>query len=97
MNMDITLTDEEFKAEAKRRGYNLIKIRKKEKKIPLLPCVCGKKQIYNYVTVAPGHSTDFEFYKCNKCGFTANVSQTNHQARINWNKAIEEEMNHAER
>lgn len=55
------LTDEEFKAEAKRRGYNLIKIRKKEKKIQLLPCVCGNKRISHYVTVAPGQSTDFEF------------------------------------
>lgn len=89
------LTDEEFKAEAKRRGYNLIKIRKKEKKIQLLPCVCGNKRISHYVTVAPGQSTDFEFYKCDKCGFTANLSKTNHQARINWNKEIDEGINHA--
>ena len=85
-------TDEEFKAEAKRRGYNLIKIPEKVKKVKLQPCVCGRKQITCFVTVAPGQSMDFEFYKCDKCGLTANLSATNHQARLNWNAMIEEKM-----
>lgn len=87
------LSDEEFKAEAKRRGYNLIKIPEKVEKVKLLPCVCGRKKITCWVTVMPGQSMDFEFYKCEKCGLTANLSTNNHQARLNWNKMIEEVQN----
>lgn len=79
-----------FRVEAKRRGYNLIKIPEKEKKLALLPCVCGRKSITCFVTVMPGQSTGFEFYKCDKCGLTANLSTANHQARLNWNKMIDE-------
>ena len=88
-------TEEQFKAEAKRRGYNLIKIPEKVKKVKLQPCVCGRKQISCFVTVMPGQSMDFEFYKCDKCGLTANLGGTNQQAKLNWNKMIEEKMKDA--
>lgn len=86
------VSDEQFKLEAKRRGYNLIKTCEKVKAVKLHPCVCGRKQITCFVAVMPGQSMDFEFYKCDKCGLTANLSGTNHQARLNWNKMIEEKM-----
>ena len=85
-----SVDDFAFRAEAKRRGYRLIKIPEKKKKLALLPCVCGRKSITCFVTVMPGRSMDYEFYKCDKCGLTANISANNHQARLNWNKMIEE-------
>ena len=88
-------SDEQFKLEARRRGYNLIKTHEKVKTVKLSPCVCGRKQIACFVTVMPGQSMNFEFYKCEKCGLTANLSQTNQQARLNWNAMIEEKMKDA--
>ena len=52
----------------------------------------GNKRITRWYGVMPPSYQKIEYYKCDKCGLTANLSKTNHQARINWNKMIEEKM-----
>jgi hypothetical protein len=78
-----SMTDLEFKSEAKRRGYNIIKRKPREKVIPLLPCTCGRKRIVSY-----GLAGSCEYYKC-ACGLTGPTARSDAQARINWNKMIE--------
>ena len=82
-NME-AVSDEEFKAEAKRRGYNLIKI---PEKVNLLPCVCGSER-RDRVFVMRG----FEYYSCAACGLVAEEANTTRKAKLNWNKMIEEKM-----
>ena len=77
-------TDEEFKVEAKRRGYNLIKI---PEKVKLLPCVCGNDK-HHRVFIMSG----LQYYSCRKCGLVAEDGKTERQAKLNWNKMIEEKM-----
>lgn len=77
-------TDEEFKAEAKRRGYNLIKI---PEKVKLLPCVCGSER-RDRVFVMRG----FEYYSCANCGLVAKEGKSTKEAKLNWNAMIEEKM-----
>ncbi len=78
-------TDEEFKAEAKRRGYNLIKI---PEKVKLLPCVCstGRRKVEQWAV--PGGW----FYKCDHCALTSFVGRSHRKAKLNWNAMIEEKM-----
>ena len=77
-------SDEEFKVEAKRRGYNLIK---RQPYVKLLPCVCGRKRIDLW------HSAgNNKHYACPNCDTIAEKGKTTHQAKLNWNKLIEEKM-----
>ena len=81
------VSDEEFKAEAKLRGYNLIKI---PEKVKLLPCVCGSKKPECWCcSDATGH---YELYVCPNCDLEAPRAKTNRKAKLNWNKMIEGEM-----
>lgn len=80
-------TDEEFKAEAKRRGYNLIK---KPEPVKLLPCVCGRKRIGSWFTLGRMH-----FYKCETCGLSAAPGTNERHAKVNWNVMIEGKMKDA--
>lgn len=80
-----TISDEEFKVEAKRRGYNLIKI---PEHIKLLPCVCGNAK-HHRVFIMRG----LQYYSCQKCGLVAEEGKTERQAKLNWNKRIEEKTN----
>lgn len=77
-------TDEEFKAEAKRRGYNLIKI---PENVKLLPCVCGNEK-HHRVFIMSG----LQYYSCRECGLVAEDGKTERQTKFNWNKMIEEKM-----
>ena len=77
-------TDEEFKDEAKRRGYNLIKI---PEKVKLLPCVRGNTE-HRRVFIMSG----LQYYSCRKCGLVAEDGKSERQAKLNWNKMIEEKM-----
>lgn len=85
-----TITDEEFKAEAKRRGYRLVKISEKVKTVSLLPCVCGRKMIGRWVN--PYNEV---FCRCGNCGLEAESAWTDERAKLNWNKMIEEKMKDA--
>lgn len=87
MNALLELTDEEFKAEAKRRGYNLIKI---PEKVTLLPCVCGKKKLRTWYV--PGKK---QFYECPNCGLRSEPATMIRQMNLNWNKMIKEKRNEA--
>ena len=80
------ISDEEFKAEAKRRGYNLIKI---PENVKLLPCICGEKQPQSW------YCKGLTFYKCGNCGVASPMSKGERKAKLNWNKMIEENMKDA--
>lgn len=81
----LELSDEEFKVEAKRRGYNLIKI---PEKVKLLPCVCGGKKLKTWYV--PGKK---QFYECPNCGLRSEPATMIRQMNLNWNKMIEEVQN----
>ena len=79
-----SVTDDEFKAEAKRRGYNIIKI---PEKVKLLPCVCGKKRLSLWYTQGK-----MQFYCCDECGLRSAPARSERRAKIHWNEMIEEKM-----
>lgn len=77
------MTFEELKKEAKHQGYNLIKIKPREK---FLPCTCGAKrhQWHNYVN---GRSV-----ACKRCGKESPIvpkSSTDNEVISAWNRMIE--------
>lgn len=82
------MTYEELKAEAKAMGYNLIKI---PEKVKLLPCVCGRKRIDCWY-----RNDHREYYRCVNCGLTSSTGKNNREAKLNWNKMIEEKKKDAE-
>lgn len=79
-----TMTIEELRREAKKLGYNIIKIKKTEK---LLPCVCGCNRREHW------HSAfdQSESLVCKKCGRFAE-GKNKDEAIHNWNVMIKEEM-----
>ena len=81
------VNDIEFQMEAKRRGYKLIKIPEKKKKLVLLPCVCGKSHLDEW------YCNGMIFMKCRSCRKSAPVGKSAKEARLNWNKMIEEMKN----
>ena len=81
------MTFEEFKAEAKRQGYNLIK---RYERVPLKKCSCGASR-----SIRCFYSVYGDRYRCIKCGLEGKPANTLKrggvkQARLNWNKAVEE-------
>lgn len=76
------MTDEEFRAEAKARGYKLIRISETEN-VKLLPCTCGKKSTCEIFAAGA------VFRRCNGCGLEAPAHKSSRGARLNWNKMIE--------
>lgn len=81
------MTLEELKAEAKRQGYNLIKIPVREK---LLPCTCG----YNRRSHWENINGEVSLY-CEKC-FKKATGKTEKEARRNWNEMIRKELENNE-
>lgn len=76
------MTFEELKAEAEKQGYNLIK---KQPYVKLLPCTCGEKRIALYQYYFGGW-----YCECTKCGKTSEIVQRQRQAKINWNKKVQQ-------
>ena len=79
------MTVEELKKEAAKLGYNIIK---KQEDIRFKPCVCGcnrRKHCYSY-----GNTVSFE---CKNCGLTSPKGSDEREAKLNWNKMIEEKTN----
>ena len=86
-NME-AVTDEEFEAEAKRRGYYL---QKKSENVKFLPCICGANRRTEWWNMKE-HGWSYE---CNRCGQTSLVGKTKKDAKLNWNRMIEEKMKDA--
>ena len=77
------MTLEELKAEAKAKGYKLIK---DEPYIRQSTCICGAKN-----TSMWWKGNDVCKLKCRKCGFASESwVKTQKEAKIAWNKAVEE-------
>lgn len=81
------MTIEELKEEAKKLGYTVVKIPKKE---ALLPCTCGnnRREHWNRVEIKSGRV--YEVLKCSKCGKSVE-GLTEREARHNWNEMIKKE------
>lgn len=79
-----SMSDDEFKAEAKRRGYNLIA---RHEPVKRLPCVCGNKrpELWN-------GSNRTVHYECANCGLKAERAKSDREAVIRWNEAVKERM-----
>ena len=78
------MTFEELKAEAEKQGYNLIA--KPPKKVKLLPCPCGRKQLSIW-----GRSNPEEYLvSCPKCGNGEDNEwcRKERQARLLWNEYV---------
>lgn len=79
-----SMDDIEFRSEARRRGFRLVKI-KPNVSIKLSPCVCGRKKIDRWWTI------DNEFlYSCPNCFLRSEPDKTVDQAKLNWNNMIKE-------
>ena len=76
------MTFDELKIEAEKQGYNLIK---KQPYIKLLPCTCGSKRIAVWSKFGGGW-----FCKCTKCGKESEEAPRQREARINWNKQVQQ-------
>ena len=74
---------EELKEIAGKLGYSLVK---KQPKIKLLSCKCGRKRINKWTHVEPGFGVGY-VYRCT-CGMRAEPGKTKREARENWNKMI---------
>lgn len=75
-----TMTDEELKAEASKRGYTLVP--KPPKQIKLIPCKCGRKTRFETWYVV-GKKVAF---RCPNCGAESEPARSERTARQNWNK-----------
>ena len=79
------MTVEELKKEAAKLGYSIIK---KQEYIRFNPCVCGcnnRSHWYGYGTTV--------FFECNNCGLRSPAGLNEKEAKLNWNKMIEEKTN----
>ena len=76
------MTVEELKVEAAKLGYKIIK---KQEYIKFKPCICGcnKRGLWY-------RSGGTRLYKCNNCGLEAPEGSNDKEAKLNWNKMIEE-------
>ena len=80
-------TFEMLKAAASKYGYSLLK---REPYIKFKPCRCGcnRRSIYSIYNCATGESG--VQYRCNKCNRESPIGKTEKEAKILWNKMIEE-------
>lgn len=74
---------EELKEIAGKLGYSLVK---KQPRIKLEPCTCGRKLISLW------YRNGKPMYVCEKCGLKAEPGKSKLMARKNWNKMILGEM-----
>ena len=80
-------TDEEFKAEAKRRGYKLIK---DPRSIKLLSCGCNNP---NITGIYEPYSRPLKIqYVCLNCQLEGKAYKSDYEAKKAWNAMIEEKM-----
>ena len=82
------MTVEELKIEAKKLGYNIIKIKPKTK---ILPCICGRKRMEKWYFCQEGKDTKIEIV-CPIC-YREAIGKTEQEAIENWNNSILREIN----
>ena len=82
------MTVEELKKEAAKLGYNIIK---KQEYIRFKPCICGCNQRKRWYGINSYETT--VFFKCKNCGLTSPKGSDEKEAKLNWNKMIEEKEN----
>ena len=73
------MTLEQIRTEAKKHGYKLVK----DTPNPTLDaCICGSKRHIRMLGI------HVKYYKCTKCGFTADEVQYLYQAKLKWNECV---------
>ena len=85
------MTFEELKAEATKQGYVLIK---RQERVNLLDCTCGGKKRRSWSKIKDNKT--FAGLECIRCGKMVWGEDTL-DARIKWNKMIEEELANADK
>ena len=81
------MTLKELKAEAKKRGYMLVKDSRAQK---LSQCTCGCKILEWRVSRWP--DGNFYYFACKKCGKKSEYGKNEIEALKKWNEMIESEM-----
>lgn len=82
---------EELKLEAEKLGYKLIK---KPENIKLERCTCGGKP-HEMFRIDFGDSDDSGYiYTCPNCGLKSEAARTHIGAKREWNRMIEERIDH---
>lgn len=61
-----------------------------EPKIKMLPCTCGRKRIS--VWFGYDNTGRYKVCQCDNCGKSAEQGRSDKEARLNWNKMIESEV-----
>lgn len=87
------MTVEELKEEAKKLGYNIIKIKKTER---LLPCTCGNNRREHWHGINIKSGMPYEILKCTKCGKEVK-GDSKDDAIKKWNEMIKKEESNAEK
>lgn len=78
------ITDLQFRAMARERGYEL---RTRKKPIYILPCPkCGKKRTSIWFTI--GKETTAMYRRCRCCGFEGDYAKTKTESYRTWNDAV---------
>lgn len=78
------MTFEELKAEATRQGYNLVKMKPKER---FLPCTCGCNQRTHWFSTVYDSIT----LECKRCEFKVS-GKSEADAKRNWNIEIRKKL-----
>ena len=81
------MTVEEVRREARKLGYNLIPIKRKER---LLPCTCGCNRRNHEWLYTPSTGEEFAVLECCKCGKRA-IGKSDIDVNHQWNEMIKAE------
>lgn len=83
------ITDNEFRAMARERGYEL---RKHKEPMYILPCpVCDTKRTRIWMTPRSNSESRWMYYRiCSKCGFEGHLAKTRELSKISWNDAVKD-------
>lgn len=82
------ITDLQFRAMARERGYEL---RKHKEPVLMLPCpICGKKYTRIYFGLVKEISPMLLLRRCKYCGFEGYLAKTKELSKISWNDAVKD-------
>ena len=87
------ITDLQFRAMARERGYEL---RKHKEPALMLPCpICDKKYTRTWMTPRSESESHWMYYRtCSKCGFEGYLAKTKELSKVSWNDAVKDCLKH---
>ena len=82
------ITDLQFRAMARERGYEL---RKHKEPTYILPCpVCGVKRTSIWFGIGKETSSMSLLRRCKYCGFEGYLAKSKELSKVSWNEAVQE-------